>query len=54
MLTNMFKGVHKRIIDLLWAILRTRLVMEINHVQSEEFRVSRPLMLRMSKKSVVD
>ena len=53
-LTDMFKGIHKCIIDLLWAVLRTRLVMEINHVQSEEFLVGRPLMLRRSRRSAVD
>ena len=42
MLAVTFQGVHKRIMDPLWAVFRLRLVMEINHVQSEESRVDRP------------
>jgi hypothetical protein len=43
--TDMLKGIHKCIIDLLGAIVRSRLVMEVNNIQSKEFLVYRPLML---------
>lgn len=43
--TNVFEGLHEGIIHLLRAIVRSRLVMKVNYVQSEEFLGSRPLML---------
>ncbi|KAJ6435175.1 hypothetical protein OIU84_000404 [Salix udensis] len=45
-LGNMFESVDKCIINFLGAVVRSRLVMEVHHIQCEEFLANRPLVLR--------
>lgn len=44
---HVFKRINKGIIDLLWAIIWSRLVVEVDDIQSEKLLVNWPLVLRL-------
>lgn len=53
-LADMFKSINQGIIYLLWAVVRTWLVMEIDYVKGEILWRHRPLMLWLSRGTAVD
>lgn len=53
-LADMLKSINQSIIYLLWTVISSRLVMEIDYVQGEILRLYRPQMMWLSRGTAVD